>query len=86
MPSTTAEWVEIADNFELLWQFPHCLGAIDGKHIKFQAPRSAGSFYYNYKKFNTFVLLAVCDAEYNFIYIDVGVNGCIIVGFLDILH
>ena len=32
-PSTENEWRYIADNFEELWDFPHCIGAIDGKHI-----------------------------------------------------
>lgn len=51
------------------------MGAIDGKHVNFQPPHSAGSFYYNYKGHHSLVLLAVCDANYKFLYIDVGVNG-----------
>ncbi|KYN21904.1 hypothetical protein ALC57_05710, partial [Trachymyrmex cornetzi] len=39
-------WTKIAENFEAMWNFPHCMGAIDGKH----APPHSGSFYYNYKK------------------------------------
>ena len=33
LPSTEAEWVEIAKNFELNKKFPHCLGALYGKHV-----------------------------------------------------
>lgn len=30
------EWLNISDEFEELWNFPHCLGAVDGKHIRLQ--------------------------------------------------
>ncbi|XP_072375322.1 uncharacterized protein [Diabrotica undecimpunctata] len=49
MPQTVSEWQQVASDFENLWQFPMCLGAIDGKHINFRAPRSSGSYFYNYK-------------------------------------
>ncbi|XP_031335351.1 putative nuclease HARBI1 [Photinus pyralis] len=75
MPQTVSEWECIAKDFEEQWNFPMCIGAIDGKHINFQAPQSAGSFYYNYKGHHSIVLLALVDAKYKFIYVDVGVNG-----------
>ncbi|XP_028132028.2 uncharacterized protein LOC114327552 [Diabrotica virgifera virgifera] len=75
MPQTVNEWQQVANAFENLWQFPMCLGAIDGKHINFRAPRSSGSYYYNYKGQFSIVLMAVANAEYKFLYINVGVNG-----------
>lgn len=29
-------WKNVADNFERLWNFPNCSGAVDGKHVNVQ--------------------------------------------------
>lgn len=57
------------------WEFPLCIGALDGKHVAFRASQKDGSLYYNYKGFNSIILLALCDADYKFTYIDIGCNG-----------
>lgn len=75
MPSSTAEWEAIAEKFYTRWQFPQCLGALDGKHIAFRARKKDGAFYKNYKGFDSIVLLALVDADKKFIYAGVGVNG-----------
>ncbi|XP_039948626.1 uncharacterized protein LOC120766943 [Bactrocera tryoni] len=46
-PSNTAEWVSIANEFAIRWQFPNCLGALDGKYITFRPSREDGAFYHN---------------------------------------
>lgn len=33
---TTENWKEIGRGFESQWNFPNCIGAIDGKHIPIQ--------------------------------------------------
>lgn len=75
VPSTTEAWTKIAEEFQKLWQVPNTIGALDGKHIAFTAPKSAGSLFYNYKGYHSIVLLALVDARYRFLYVDVGVNG-----------
>jgi len=74
-PTSALEWEAVSERFNALWQFPNCLGAIDGKHVEFRAPRSAGSLYRNYKGGNSIVLFALADATYRFLHVDVGRNG-----------
>ncbi|XP_048036196.1 protein ALP1-like [Megalobrama amblycephala] len=74
-PTTETEWREVAMRFQNKWQFPNCLGAIDGKHIYIQPPANSGSTYHNYKPRFSVVLMAVVDADYKFIYANVGVQG-----------
>ena len=42
-------WIENAKKFHDRWQFPHCIGAIDGKHVVMQCPANSGSLCFNYK-------------------------------------
>ncbi|KAL4705107.1 hypothetical protein ACJJTC_006430 [Scirpophaga incertulas] len=74
MPTTSA-WIQNAQDFYANSQFPNCIGAIDGKHIRIMNPRNCGSLFYNYKKYSSIVLLAVADANYCFTTIDVGAYG-----------
>jgi len=74
-PLTTTDWSRIADGFMESWNFPNCIGAIDGKHVMMDCPNNAGSAYYNYKGFHSVVLLAMCDAKYCFTFLDIGGFG-----------
>ncbi|XP_041436151.1 uncharacterized protein LOC121399464 [Xenopus laevis] len=74
-PSTEVEWKTVAKQFEDYWNFPNCLGAIDGKHVRIQPPSSSGSYYFNYKGYFSIVLLAIVNAKYECLMVDVGKNG-----------
>ncbi|XP_011870670.1 PREDICTED: uncharacterized protein LOC105563580 [Vollenhovia emeryi] len=74
-PLSKEDWLNIAQNFEDRWNFNHCIGAIDGKHIAIQCPHNAGSLYYNYKNYHSIVLLGICDANYMFTFVDIGAYG-----------
>ena len=74
-PKSPEQWKMISAEFSDLWQFPHVIGAIDGKHVRIKAPKRSGTNYHNYKGYFSIQLLAVCDAKYKFIFADVGQYG-----------
>lgn len=74
-PNSEDQWKELAGAFEQRWNFPNCIGAMDGKHIDIIPPPESGSFYFNYKGRHSMVLLAIVDANYRIILADFGTNG-----------
>ncbi|KAM3921244.1 uncharacterized protein RB166_010652 [Leptodactylus fuscus] len=74
-PKNPQEWKEVADDFEWLWQFPNCGGAVGGKHVRISKPPNSGSNYYNYKGFCSIILVALVNANYEFLMVDVGKRG-----------
>ena len=72
---STEQWRQTASKFAEKWNFPNCVGSVDGKHVLLQKPAVSGSLYYNYKKTFSVVLMAVVDAEYRFIAVDIGQFG-----------
>lgn len=74
-PPTENEFKNIELGFWQKWNIPNCVGAIDGKHVRVRAPKNSGSLFFNYKDFFSIVLLAVVDANYKFVVVDVGAYG-----------
>ena len=42
---TPEDWKSVAEGFSAKWNFPHCVGAIDGKHIAIRCLRNGESLY-----------------------------------------
>ena len=62
VPSTAEEFNK--------WNYPCCIGAIQ------QLANSSSEF--NYKHFFSVLLLALVDANYKFLHVDVGAAGCVL--------
>lgn len=75
VPKTKNDWNKIIMGFNASWNFPNCIGAIDGKHIVIECPSNSGSNFFNYKGTYSIVLLALVDNNYNFTCIDIGAHG-----------
>ncbi|XP_064100819.1 uncharacterized protein LOC135211441 [Macrobrachium nipponense] len=61
LPTTPEEWKTVARGFQERWNFPHTLGTVDWKRTRIKNTLQLG--------------LAVVDAEYKFMYVDVGAIG-----------
>lgn len=72
---TQQQLKNVIKEFYKRWNFPNCIGAIDGKHCKINCPANTGSTYFNYKKHFSVVLQAVADADYKFLVVEVGGAG-----------
>ena len=72
---TMQDWQRIEHRFSTQWNYPNCIGAIDGKHVVIQAPHNSGSQFFNYKCTFSLVLMALVDADYKFTFVDIGNYG-----------
>lgn len=76
VPTPTDEtWKRAEIGFREIWNFPNCVGSIDGKHVKIKCPPNSGSNYFCYKQFFSVVLLAIVDPLYKFLVVDIGSYG-----------
>lgn len=68
-------WKNLASRYEQLWSLPHCVGSIDGKHVRIKKFKKSGSRNFNYKGYFSVQLMACSDADGCFITVDVGDLG-----------
>jgi hypothetical protein len=75
LPSSEEQWKAIADELDRSWNFPHCIGALDGKDVVIQRPEITVGEFYNYEGTESIILVAIVDVNYCFIYVNVGCQG-----------
>ena len=66
---STREWRQISAEFTEQWDFPNCIGAIDAKHVKIQAPARIRPTYFNYKKNIAYLCLLFAILNMNFLWL-----------------
>lgn len=75
MPQTVEEWTNLSKEYYNKWNFPNCIGSLDGKHVVLSSPINSGSEFINYKGTFSIVMMALVDANYCFSYVDIGCQG-----------
>ena len=74
-PTDPEDWKKIEESFGNRWNVPHAVSALDEKHIAIKKPKKSGSEYFNYKGYFSVILLAFVDADYKFLWVNVGASG-----------
>lgn len=74
-PQSKINLKEKALDFYNKWNFPNCVAAVDGKHVRIFCPKKSGSLFFNYKDYFSIVLLAMVDANCKFLFVDIGAFG-----------
>ncbi|XP_029960905.1 protein ALP1-like [Salarias fasciatus] len=63
LPSpSTSMWTDIATDYWKIWDFPNCVGSLEGRKVTIRAP-------------HPLILTATCDARYRFTAVHVGASG-----------
>ena len=74
-PTEPEEWRKIEEKFRNRWNVPNAVGALDGQHIAMKNLKKSSREYFNYKDYFSLELLALVDAEYKFLWVNMGASG-----------
>ncbi|XP_050498697.1 uncharacterized protein LOC126879571 [Diabrotica virgifera virgifera] len=76
MPTPTDDtWRQSEIGYRENWNFPNCLGCIDGKHIAIKCPPNSKNRSIEYENPDSIVLFTIIDPFNKFIIVDVGDYG-----------
>ena len=76
-PTLPEDWLLVESIFRWRWNFPHALGALDGRNIPIRCQQAGGSLFRNSKGFHSIVLLVLVDGDSKFLWVDMGAAGSI---------
>ncbi|XP_020299186.1 putative nuclease HARBI1 [Pseudomyrmex gracilis] len=74
---TMQEAEQTMQKIEQLYGFPGVIGAIDGTHIKINAPKDNSDSYVNRKGYHSIQLQVICDAQLRFVHCYTGQVGSV---------
>ena len=77
-PNNSEKLKEVMAAFEEKWQYPSCIGAVDGCHLPIKCPRGgqeSAKEYHNFKNFFSIVLMALVDSKQRFMWASSGFPG-----------
>jgi hypothetical protein len=74
-PATPQEIQTTINGFQDKFNYPVCLGALDGTHIPIKPPLGSETDYFNFKKYHSVIMLATVNSDLLFTYVNIGAPG-----------